>query len=183
MGRGRLSAEERIARQLARYELKLEPRVVADRYQRAKGLMAERMKEWLNVRAEIKRILDGVFEGRGVKAADRAAYWAFALALFSRLRRWHWAFHRRLVKAFVAFYSTLYRLDEDTLKEAASRLAPLAERLYIEAELEKLEAHRELLERDLEEEEDEERRAAYKFLLGELEEQERELKEELARLS
>jgi hypothetical protein len=69
------------------------------------------------------------------------------------------------------------------MKEVASRLAPLAERLYIEAELKRLEARRGQLERRVEEAGSEEGRAAAEFLLGELEKQERELKEELARLS
>ena len=181
MGR-RLSLEERIERQFKRYELKLRLPISVGRYEYMRDVAIENMRKWIDVRVPVERILKEVLDGRGIKGVDRIPYRNFALALFSRLRRWHWSTHSRVIRAFIAFYSMLYGLDRGVMKEIASRLAPIAKRLYIEEALDKIIEDESLLKYKAAVAETEEERAAFEAVLRQLRKEERKLKKELASL-
>jgi hypothetical protein len=174
--------EERLAKQLMRYKIKLDPHAIARRYQDAKDSMIENMGKWMEVRGEIEKALNRVFEGRGIKGFERTNYRNFAFALFSRLRKWGWHVYPRVVRAFSAFYSILYGLDKDILKEIASQLLPIAKRVYIEDELEELSEHEKALKYKLSVAETEEK-IALKATLDQVRKRAKKLKKELMSMS
>jgi hypothetical protein len=128
--RGRqMSIEERCARLLSRYKVKLDPNTIAVRYQQAKSLMIDRMERWTKVRVEIEKVLREILDEHGIEGMNRISYRNFAFALFRQLKKQPWPPDPRISKALLSFYSIRYELKKGVLRKITVKITNLVKEL------------------------------------------------------